>query len=95
MPETAIATPSSPEESSAAKPAPDWRFFVLEYHNFTDDPAQVTDYTITISGLRRDLDFLRDRGYVTILPHELAAGSSTTAHRCRRRQCCSPLTTAT
>ena len=74
MPETAIATPSSPEESNAAKPAPDWRFFVLEYHNFTDDPAQVTDYTITISGLRRDLDFLRDRGYVTILPRELAAG---------------------
>ena len=57
MPETAIATPSSLEESNAAKPAPDWRFFVLEYHNFTDDPAQVTDYTITISGLRRDLDF--------------------------------------
>ena len=34
----------------------------------------MTDYTITISGLRRDLDFLRDRGYVTILPRELAAG---------------------
>lgn len=74
MPEADIATPSSPEESNAAKPSPDWRFFVLEYHNFTDDPAQVTDYTITISGLRRDLDFLRDRGYITILPRELAAG---------------------
>lgn len=62
MPETAIATPSSPEESSAAKPAPDWRFFVLEYHNFTDDPAQVTDYTITISGLRRDPRFSARQG---------------------------------
>ena len=102
MPEAAIATPSSPEESNAAKPAPDWRFFVLEYHNFTDDPAQVTDYTITISGLRRDLDFLRDRGYVTILPRELAAGQlddgaplPQKAGRCRKSRCFSPLTTAT
>lgn len=73
MPELSAAA-APVRESSAAKPAPDWRFFVLEYHNFTDDPAQATDYTMTISGLRRDLDFLRDRGYTTILPRELAAG---------------------
>lgn len=73
MPELSAAA-APVRESSAEKPAPDWRFFVLEYHNFTDDPAQATDYTMTISGLRRDLDFLRDRGYTTILPRELAAG---------------------
>ena len=50
------------------------RFTVLEYHEFTDDPARATDYTMTTDALRRDLDWLRDKGYVTILPRELAAG---------------------
>lgn len=50
------------------------RFTVLEYHDFTDDPEKITDYTMTTGALRRDLDWLRDRGYVTVLPRELAAG---------------------
>ncbi len=50
------------------------RFTVLEYHDFTDDPAKITDYTMTTDALRRDLDWLRDHGYTTILPRELAAG---------------------
>ena len=50
------------------------RFTVLEYHDFTDDPARATDYTMTTDALRRDLDWLRSKGYVTILPRELAAG---------------------
>ena len=29
---------------------------------------------MTVSALRRDLDFLRDNGYTTVLPRELAAG---------------------
>lgn len=73
MPELSAAAPC-PKEGSAEKPSPDWRFYVLEYHNFTDDPAQATDYTMTVSALRRDLDFLRDNGYTTLLPRELAAG---------------------
>ena len=52
----------------------DGRFTVLEYHDFTDDPAKVTDYTMTTDALRRDLDWLRNGGYTTILPRELAAG---------------------
>lgn len=50
------------------------RFTVLEYHDFTTDPAKTTDYTMTTDALRRDLDWLRDNGYETILPRELAAG---------------------
>lgn len=50
------------------------RFTVLEYHDFTDDPAKATDYTMTTDALRRDLDWLRSHGYTTILPRELAAG---------------------
>lgn len=51
------------------------RFTVLEYHNFTENAESVTDYTMTTAALRRDLDWLRDHGYTTILPRELAAGA--------------------
>ena len=34
MPE-ALAAPVRSPKGDAAKPAPDWRFYVLEYHNFT------------------------------------------------------------
>lgn len=50
------------------------RYTVLEYHNFTEAPEEATDYTMTVSALRRDLDWLHANGYETILPRELAAG---------------------
>lgn len=52
----------------------DGRFTVLEYHDFTENAEKTTDYTMTTAALRRDLDWLRDNGYTTILPRELAAG---------------------
>lgn len=73
MPE-ALAAPVRSPKGDAAKPAPDWCFYVLEYHNFTENVSQAADYTMTVSALRRDLDFLRDNGYTTVLPRELAAG---------------------
>ena len=73
MPE-ALAAPVRSPKGDAAKPAPDWCFYVLEYHNFTENASQAADYTMTVSALRRDLDFLRDNGYTTVLPRELAAG---------------------
>ena len=73
MPE-ALAKPARAPKGDVTKPAPDWRFYVLEYHNFTEAPSLATAYTMTVSALRRDLDFLRDNGYTTILPRELAAG---------------------
>ena len=65
---------SQDEPPAVPKPSPEWTFYVLEYHNFTLDPAQATPYTITLDALRRDLDWLRGSGYTTILPRELAAG---------------------
>ena len=72
MPE-ALAAPVRSPKGDAAKPAPDWRFYVLEYHNFTENASQAADYTMTVSALRRDLDFLRDNGYTTVLPREYGA----------------------
>ena len=62
MPE-ALAAPVRSPKGDAAKPAPDWRFYVLEYHNFTENASQAADYTMTVSALRRDLDFLRQTAY--------------------------------
>ena len=39
MPE-ALAAPVRSPKGDAAKPAPDWRFYVLEYHNFTENASQ-------------------------------------------------------
>lgn len=50
------------------------RYTVLEYHDFTKDSDRITDYTMTVDALRRDLDWLREHGYATVLPRELAAG---------------------
>ena len=73
MPE-ALAAPVRTPKGNVTKPAPDWHFYVLEYHNFTQDASQAAAYTMTVSALRRDLDFLRGNGYTTILPRELASG---------------------
>ena len=92
MPE-ALAAPVRSPKGDAAKPAPDWRFYVLEYHNFTENASQAADYTMTVSALRRDLDFLRDNGYTTVLPRELAGGPAPagllrSARRFRKRRYC-------
>lgn len=48
---------------------------VLMYHDLsTDEAACVSDWTLQPDRLREDLVWLRDHGYTTVLPHELATG---------------------
>lgn len=47
---------------------------VLMYHHVVEDGQECNDMTITVSRLREDLQWLKDNGYTTILPRELAAG---------------------
>ena len=47
---------------------------VLMYHHVVEDGQECNDMTITVSRLREDLQWLRDSGYTTVLPRELAAG---------------------
>lgn len=47
---------------------------VLMYHHVVEDGQECNDMTITVSRLREDLQWLRDKGYTTVLPRELAAG---------------------
>ena len=47
---------------------------ILMYHHVVEDGQECNDMTVTVSRLREDLQWLRDNGYTTILPRELAAG---------------------
>ena len=47
---------------------------VLMYHHVVEDGQACNDMTVTVSRLREDLQWLRDNGYTTVLPRELAAG---------------------
>ena len=47
---------------------------VLMYHHVVEDGQECNDMTVTVSRLREDLQWLRDNGYTTVLPRELAAG---------------------
>lgn len=49
---------------------------ILMYHDLHEDAAlcESTDWTLQPEKLREDLIWLRDHGYTTVLPRELAAG---------------------
>ena len=47
---------------------------VLMYHHVVEDGQECNDMTVTVSRLREDLQWLRDSGYTTVLPRELAVG---------------------
>ena len=47
---------------------------VLMYHHVVEDGQECNDMTVTVSRLREDFQWLRDNGYTTVLPRELAAG---------------------
>ncbi len=47
---------------------------ILMYHHVLPDGEECNDMTITVSRLEKDLKWLQDQGYTTVLPQELAAG---------------------
>ena len=47
---------------------------VLMYHHMVPDGQECNSMAVTPSKFRSDLEWLRDHGYTTVLPRELAAG---------------------
>jgi len=48
---------------------------VLMYHDLVaEDPGNLNDWTVTTEKFREDLQWLKDNGYTTVLPRELASG---------------------
>ena len=50
------------------------KLYVLMYHSFVPEGTECTTWTLTDARLREDLQWLKDHGYTTVLPRELAAG---------------------
>jgi len=48
---------------------------ILMYHHLVADGEAINGMTITESRFRQDMEWLRDHGYTTVLPRELAAGA--------------------
>jgi len=51
------------------------RLTILMYHHIVLSGEQINGMTVTEERLREDLTWLRDHGYITILPRDLAAGT--------------------
>lgn len=50
------------------------RMPILTYHHVVPDGNECNEMTVTVSKLEGDLAWLREHGYTTVLPGELAAG---------------------
>jgi len=81
VPEPDPTPEPTPEPTPAPEPVPqppaqkNTRLYVLMYHHVVPDGTNCNDWTITVSRLREDLQWLQDNGYTCILPRELAAGA--------------------
>ena len=63
--------PSSPEGAPVTYEA---RLPVLMYHHVVQNWESCNEMTVTVGRLERDLQWLAENGYQTVLPRELAAG---------------------
>lgn len=53
---------------------PSQTLYVMMYHHVVEDGGECNDMTVTVSRLKKDLQWLRAHGYETVLPRELASG---------------------
>ena len=67
--------PTIPPSSAPGKPvAYDLRLPVLMYHHVVPNGEPCNEMTVTVGRLERDLQWLAEHGYRTVLPREMAAG---------------------
>lgn len=67
--------PTIPPSSAPGAPVTyDLRLPVLMYHHVVPNGERCNEMTVTVGRLERDLQWLAEHGYHTVLPRELAAG---------------------
>ena len=70
--------PAPPAQPPGDQPAPsdNHTLYILMYHSVVEgDGSGCNDWMTTTQRLREDLQWLKDHGYTTLLPSELAAGT--------------------
>lgn len=66
MPSTEpVLTPALPVSGS---------LYILMYHHVVEDGVECNNWTVPVSRLREDLQWLADHGYTTLLPREILNG---------------------
>lgn len=55
-----------------ARPRMEGKLYVLMYHHLVESGENLNDWTVTTEHFRNDLQWLKDNGYTTFLPRELA-----------------------
>ena len=74
--EPAQEEPAPSQEPEPAAPPSNHTLHVLMYHSVVEgDGSGCNDWMTTTQHLREDLQWLKDHGYTTLLPSELAAGT--------------------
>ena len=68
--------PEPPQEPEPPKPADNHTLYILMYHSVVEgDGSNCNDWMTTTQQLRKDLQWLKDHGYTTVLPSEVAGGA--------------------
>ena len=62
-----VPTPAPPQKTNT-------RLYILMFHDVAPDGTECNDWMISVSELRKNLQWLSDHGYTTVLPRELARG---------------------
>ena len=58
--------------SAAVFCCPRGKVMILMYHHLVEDGETLNSMTVTVSRFRQDMEYLRENGYVTLLPEELS-----------------------
>ena len=80
MPEPTSTPTPEPTPTPAPEPTPEapqktnTTLHVLMFHHVVEDGEECNNWTVTVSELRKNLQWLSDHGYATVLPSELANG---------------------
>ena len=73
-PTTSELTPNTPPTQEAESPQEISTLPILMYHHVVPDGTACNSMTVTAGKLSEDLAWLKEHGYTTVLPRELAAG---------------------
>ena len=77
--DTSQGSSSQPEqkpEPEPVKPSNNHTLYILMYHSVVEgDGSNCNDWMTTTQRFREDLQWLKDHGYTTLLPSELASGA--------------------
>lgn len=75
-PEPEVSPTEWPEPAHPQYPKGQDRLYILMFHTVLPDGCECNNWAVSVSELRSYLQWLRDHGYTTVLPRQIAAGEA-------------------